>query len=96
MHPANRLDLPFRTITGIVDCDAFRLGLVHFPALWVDRSFNGVLPRGTPVAQAIPVKREALEIEIGALDEDDIATQQQLRQALQAEPGLYRKAFRRG
>ncbi len=55
-----------------------------------------MLPRGTPVAQAIPVKREALEIEIGALDEDDIATQQQLRQALQAEPGLYRKAFRRG
>jgi hypothetical protein len=94
-HPANRLDLPFRTLTGIVDCDAFRLGLVHFPALWIDAEFTGTLPKGTPVAQAIPIRREEWQFEIGTLSEDDIVAQQTLRQDLQAEPGLYRKSFRK-
>ena len=32
--------------------------LINFPARWHDADFNGVLPKGTPVAQCIPVKRE--------------------------------------
>jgi hypothetical protein len=93
-HPVNRLDLPFRTLTGLVDCDAFGLGLVHFPALWIDKGFEGTLPKGTPVAQAIPVRRETLDLDIAALDPAAVAQQQALRQALQSEPGVYRKRFR--
>jgi hypothetical protein len=93
-HPANRLDLPFRTLTGLVDCDAFHLGLVHFPALWIDRTFEGTLPKGTPVAQAIPVRRETIEMVVGTLDDAALGDQQALRQSLQAEAGVYRKQFR--
>jgi hypothetical protein len=61
-HPINREDLPFRSVTGLVDCDRFSLQFVHFPALWVDHGFRGVLEKGTPVAQCVPVKREAYEL----------------------------------
>lgn len=56
-HPVNRLDLPFQTLTGLVDCDAFGHGFVHFPALWRDATWTGTLAKGTPVAQLWPVPR---------------------------------------
>src|SRR6202451_2761070 len=58
-HPVNRADLPFTTLTGLVDCDTFTNSPVNFPARWHDTGFNGVLPKGTPVAQCLPVKRES-------------------------------------
>ncbi len=33
-HPANRADLPFTTITGLVDSDLYKDNLVHFRAQW--------------------------------------------------------------
>jgi hypothetical protein len=43
----------------MVDCDSFYHTLFAFPARWNDLTFNGVLPKGTPVAQCLPVKRES-------------------------------------
>ena len=57
-HPINRHDLPFHTLTGLVDADRYVDNFVHFPARWCDPDFNGVLPAGTPVAQCLPVKRD--------------------------------------
>ena len=57
-HPLNRFDLPFTTLSGMVDCDRFRDSWIYFPAHWHDMNFSGVLPMGTPVAQCLPVKRE--------------------------------------
>lgn len=96
VHPLNREDLPFRTLAGIVDCDRFADGFVHFPALWTDPGFEGVLPAGTPVAQAIPVRREALEIVAEAMDADRLAAHAAIEDGLSADPGLYRKSFRVG
>lgn len=95
-HPVNRLDLPFRTLTGLVDCDGWRDGQVHFPALWTDSGFAGVLPAGTPVAQGIPVPREMLELEIGEMTDRDLTAHLRVQDALQADPGTYRKRYRRG
>lgn len=53
-HPFNREDLPFRSLSGIVDTDTFTRGFIHFPAIWIDPDFEGTLERGTPVAQAVP------------------------------------------
>jgi hypothetical protein len=92
-HPFNREELPFRTLWGVVD--DFPGGLVHFPALWTDPGFEGVLPKGTPVAQAVPVRREALELDIGAMDKAELALHLATEDAVQAEPGHYRKAVRR-
>ena len=93
-HPANRLDLPFRTLTGQVDCDAWSDGFVHFPALWTEPGFEGVVPAGTPVAQAYPVQRTALDLAFEPMDEVALARHQEVQDQLQADPGLYRKAFR--
>lgn len=69
MHPANRFDLPFTTLTGMVDCDSYHDLFVNIPARWSDPAFRGVLKRGTPIAQCIPVRRERLEAVLGARDE---------------------------
>ena len=45
-HPVNRFDLPFATLTGMVDCDRYHDTWINFPALWRDMNFTGVLPRG--------------------------------------------------
>lgn len=93
-HPANRGELPFRTLTGLVDADQWRDGLVHFPAIWTDPQFSGTLAAGTPVAQGWPVPREALELEFGPMDEAALTRHTQVQDALQDEPGLYRKSYR--
>lgn len=93
-HPLNREELPFRTLAGIVDCDRFKGGFVHFPALWRQPEFEGTLEAGTPIAQAFPFKRESLKLDCGAMDESDFKTHQNMQSELQAEPGHYRKTVR--
>ena len=55
-HPANRVDLPFYSFSGVVDTDKFPIE-VNFPFL-VKKDFVGIIPAGTPIAQAIPIKRD--------------------------------------
>jgi len=92
-HPFNREELPFRTLSGLVDADRYP-GLIQFPARWLDPAFEGVLTRGTPVAQCIPVRRDALTLDCGALDEAGLQAFVEVNQALSAEPGTYRKRYR--
>jgi hypothetical protein len=57
-HPCNRLDLPFTTLTGIIDADDFyHIGFGQLP-FYLNRSFNGIIPAGTPMFQMFPIKRE--------------------------------------
>lgn len=93
-HPVNRTDLPFQTLSGLVDCDNFNAGFVHFPALWTDISFEGVLKAGTPVAQAWPIRRESLEVDLGVMDGELLLQHQQVQDDLQFEHGSYRRHYR--
>lgn len=61
-HPLNRVDLPFYSLTGIVDTDNFTVP-VNFP-FFMRKDFQGVIPAGTPIIQAIPIKRENWESEV--------------------------------
>lgn len=54
-HPVNRPDLPFYTITGVVETDTFPVP-VNFP-FFIREDFEGIIPEGTPIAQIIPFKR---------------------------------------
>lgn len=56
IHPLNRLDLPFYSFTGFVDTDKHPL-IINFPFL-IKKGFKGIIPKGTPLIQAIPIKRE--------------------------------------
>lgn len=57
-HPFNRADLPFRTLTGVVDTDLYPES-VHFPFQIFDFSNRFILEKGTPICQIIPFKRES-------------------------------------
>ncbi len=93
-HPLNREDLPFRTLSGIVDCDLFRDGYVHFPALWHDRAFSGRLPKGTPVAQVFAFPRDMQSLEVDVMTDDQILRNAALQKDLSEQRGVYRKKFR--
>jgi hypothetical protein len=93
-HPVNRADLPFTTLTGLVDCDTFYSTPVNFPARWHDKDFNGVLPKGTPVAQCLPVKRENWGGRFEALSGDLSKRVVETRDAINRSTDVYRHQFR--
>jgi hypothetical protein len=93
-HPVNRDDLPFRLLTGLVDADRFSDVGILFPAVWTDPDFEGVLPRGTPIAQCFPVRREGLDLRFEPFGAEHERRYADTAHALLSEPGHYRKAFR--
>ena len=57
-HPNNRLDLPFTTLSGIIDSDNFyHVEFGQYP-FYVDANFEGLIPVGTPMFQIMPFKRD--------------------------------------
>jgi len=66
-HPLNRGDLPFVSVSAIVDTDEFPLS-VQFPFL-IKKGFHGIIPAGTPIVQAIPIKRDDWKSDFG--DEEE-------------------------
>ncbi len=93
-HPVNRFDLPFTTLTGLVDCDRYHDAWINFPAHWHDDRFEGVLPRGTPVAQCFPIKRERWSAEVTVSSEEDERRTHGLLADIRAEKGVYRRRYR--
>jgi hypothetical protein len=93
-HPANRFDLPFTTLTGLVDCDRYHDVPINFPAHWHDANFSGVLPKGTPVAQCLPVKREIWNADFAELSGEGITRLIEAQEAMGSETGVYRRQFR--
>jgi hypothetical protein len=94
VHPINRDDLPFRLISGLVDADRFTDVGINFPALWIDPAFEGVLPRGTPIAQCYAVRREAPTLACEPISAAGARRYGELAQQIMAGPGVYRKRFR--
>ncbi len=67
-HPMNRNDLPFLTASGIIESDIW--GLPVFTTFFLKRNFRGVIPKGTPIFQIIPFKRDNWELEVVDNDEE--------------------------
>ena len=59
----------FTILPGIVDTDEY-YAPVNFPFVIDDPEFQGLIPKGTPIAQIIPFKRDTWEIKIG--EEQDL------------------------
>lgn len=87
-HPANRFDLPFTTLTGIVDADSYyAAGLIPF---FIKENFEGIIKAGTPIAQIYPFKRDNWESELG----DTSLRQETIQQSFDSRRslgGLYKK-----
>jgi hypothetical protein len=71
VQPMHRESL-FTILPGIVDTDEY-CAPVNFPFVINDSKFEGIIPKGTPIAQVIPFKRESWEMKFGA--EKEIAEQ---------------------
>lgn len=54
-HPLNRFDLPFVTMSGIMESDRFT-GAGNVP-FFIKKDFIGIIEKGTPLFQVIPIKR---------------------------------------
>jgi hypothetical protein len=55
-HPFGYPNLPFKTLTGVVDTDSLKTG-INAPFVIKD-GFTGIIEKGTPMFQIIPFKRE--------------------------------------
>lgn len=94
-HPINRYDLPFVTVTGLVDSDRYYGNFVNFPARWLDMNYTGTLLKGTPIAQCIPVKRENWKPQFETMDVDAAQRLVELSNETAAgNSGVYRREFR--
>jgi hypothetical protein len=90
-HPHNRLDLPFTTMSGVIDSDLFYhtpMGNVPF---YIRKGFNGFIPMGTPMYQLAPIKRENWSSQVRNFDE----TERQKSYILMTQKfyGVYRNMF---
>jgi hypothetical protein len=85
VQPFHRESL-FTILPGIVDTDQY-VSPVNFPFVVNDPNFEGLIPKGTAIAQVIPFKRESWNIEIGGAEE--------LKQIQDTSNKLRRKFFDR-
>lgn len=69
MSPVHR-KLPFQTLEGIVDTDTF-FSAVQLPFLFKDDKFEGLLEAGTPIAQVVPIKRDAWKMNARPANDSD-------------------------
>jgi hypothetical protein len=53
-----------------------------------------VLPKGTPVAQCVPVKRESWVVQTAPFTAEETQRVHELTKAINRDPGLYRRKFR--
>jgi hypothetical protein len=65
-HPLNRTELPFHSLTGIVDADVHPV-IINFP-FFMKKGFSGLIPAGTPLVQIIPIKREPWKLKVNDQD----------------------------
>lgn len=56
IHPAGYNDLPFTTISGIVDTDILKSDIN--PPFRMKSDWSGIIKAGTPIAQVIPIHRK--------------------------------------
>ncbi len=88
-HPLNRFDLPFTTMSAIVDSDKF-FGAGNIP-WFIKEGFEGTIPAGTPFAQLIPLKRDSwMAVFDPALQE---VIHEQGHMSRSEKNGVYKKKF---
>lgn len=63
MQPVHRESI-FTILPALVDTDTYSAP-VNFPFILNDINFEGLIPKGTPIAQVIPIKRENWAMEFG-------------------------------
>lgn len=72
----------FTILPGIVDTDQYTAP-VNFPFVINDPAFEGLIPKGTPIAQVIPFKRDSWTMKLG--NKKDLEAQAKVSKKLQSK-----------
>jgi hypothetical protein len=72
----------FTILPGIVDTDQYTAA-VNFPFVINDPAFEGLIPKGTPIAQVIPFKRDSWTMELG--NRKDLEAQAKVTKKIQSK-----------
>ena len=88
--PLNNPETPIKIFSGVVDTDTY-IDFVHLPFLLVDKSFEGTIPAGSPIAQVIPFRRDSWKMEINTISKEEISKTVQKRESMFFE--RYKKLF---
>ena len=89
-HPLNHLDLPFVTLSGVVDSDKFFHESAGNHPFYLKKGFTGLIPKGTPLFQIIPFKRDSWESSAEEFTNEIKYLQLKIRQQFW---GAYKKQF---
>jgi hypothetical protein len=81
VQPMHRESI-FTILPGVVDTDEYSAP-VNFPFVVNDLKFEGLIPKGTPIAQVIPFKRDSWELQLG--DEKERREQHDVTNKLQTK-----------
>lgn len=95
VSPLNRPNGIFEIAAGVVDTDTYR-SEIHFPFFATGKDGLYTLERGAPLAQVIPFRRDAAELEafIGVEDARDARERQTILRKTKAASGWYREHAR--
>ena len=72
----------FTILPGIVDTDQY-IAPVNFPFVVNDKTFEGLIPKGTPIAQVIPFKRDSWAMSLG--NKKDLEEQAKITKKLRSK-----------
>lgn len=89
--PLNRPEHRFTCLSGIVECDEY-FAYINFPFFFNITNFTGVIEAGTPLMQAIPIKRDGI-IKNGVVREwnnKDHKESEKIRKRYSAHNSIYR------
>jgi hypothetical protein len=89
-HPMNRRETRFETFPAIIDTDKWQ-GTINFPFFWRDKNFEGIIEKGTVIAQVIPFKREqwAMDLKKGVKEKYRLNQRNLLTRAWNAYKDLF-------
>jgi hypothetical protein len=86
--PMLKHELPFWCFPGIVDTDVYKAA-IHFPFL-IRKNWEGIIPKGTPIIQVIPFKREEWSMKWSNKETDNNGAIRELKTMIY---GAYKKMF---
>jgi hypothetical protein len=67
--PMNHMETRFKLLDGVVDTDTYQNN-VNFPFIWTGGDGQFFIPKGTPLVQVIPFRREEAHIEVSVVDQE--------------------------
>jgi hypothetical protein len=97
MPPLNRYEPRFECFSGIVD-DTYMgqgaLEFINFPFFFKQTNYTGIIRKGTPLVQCIPIKRESIDHKVDILSQTDEELIEHTRRRRSTHDSMYRDELR--